>query len=77
MIRASVAAAVLVAWMGCTGGDASPSDEGATVFAEGVSHARQVVVTPSCDVYVAIADADGRRGGVLALRDSDGDGTAD
>ena len=51
----------------------------ATVFADGVGRARHVTVSPSGDVFVAIADApDGTSTGhVMALRDEDGDGVAE
>lgn len=51
----------------------------ATVFADGLGRARHVTVSPSGDVFVAVADApDGMTtGGVVALRDVDGDGAAD
>lgn len=50
----------------------------ATVFAEGLGPARHIAVSPSGDVFVAIADQlDGTRGGVVALRDEDGDGASD
>jgi glucose/arabinose dehydrogenase len=47
----------------------------ATVFASGVGAPRHVTVSPTGDVFVALYDRAG--GGVLALRDSDGDGVAD
>ncbi len=50
----------------------------ATVYADGVGRAQQMLVTPAGDLYVAVADtADGTPGGVLALRDTDYDGVAD
>lgn len=51
----------------------------ATVFADDVGRARHIAVTPSGDVFVANSDvyADGTIGGVVALRDEDGDGRAD
>lgn len=50
----------------------------ATVFADGLGRARHLAVSPSGDVFVAIADAfDGTPGGVVALRDEDADGVAD
>lgn len=50
----------------------------ATVFAEGLGPARHIAVSPSGDVFVAIADQlDGTPGGVVALRDEDGDGVSD
>lgn len=50
----------------------------ALVFADQLGKARQLAVTPRGDVYVAVADApNGLPGGIVALRDSDGDGRAD
>jgi glucose/arabinose dehydrogenase len=50
----------------------------ATIFAEGVGPARHVTVTPSGDVFVALSEPlDGVPGGIVALRDEDGDGQAD
>jgi glucose/arabinose dehydrogenase len=50
----------------------------ASVFAEHVGPARQKIVTPAGDLYVAVADApDGTPGGVRVLRDTDSDGVAD
>lgn len=46
----------------------------ATLFASGVGAARHVTVAPNGDLYAALYGVDG---GVLALRDSDGDGVAD
>ncbi|HVF46460.1 MAG TPA: PQQ-dependent sugar dehydrogenase, partial [Pyrinomonadaceae bacterium] len=47
----------------------------ATIFADRVGAARHIVATPSGDVYVALWDQTG--GGILALRDTDGDRRAD
>ncbi len=51
----------------------------AAIFADSVGRARQLVVAPNGDVFVALSNAgrSGGRGGVLALRDSNGDGVAD
>jgi glucose/arabinose dehydrogenase len=46
----------------------------AGVFADDVGRARHIVTAGNGDVYVALEDADG---GVLALRDTTGDGRAD
>lgn len=46
----------------------------AQIVADRVGPARHVVVVPNGDIYVALS---GRSGGVLALRDTDGDGVAD
>lgn len=48
----------------------------ATIFHEGVGPARHLAVSPSGDLYVKLRKvADG--GGIVALRDTDGDGRAD
>jgi glucose/arabinose dehydrogenase len=51
----------------------------ATVFADEVGRARHIAVTPSGDVYIAISNEFGSDspGGIMALRDEDGDGVAD
>lgn len=49
----------------------------ATVFADNIGAARHIVVASNGDVYVALWDNGSERGGVLALRDTDGDGRAD
>jgi glucose/arabinose dehydrogenase len=46
----------------------------ATLFAENVGAVRHLTVAPNGDVFVAV---EGRGGGVLALRDTNGDGRAD
>jgi len=53
-----------------------PEGFDAKVFAEGVGRARHIAVRDNGDVYVALrTPAEG--GGIAALRDRDGDGTAD
>jgi glucose/arabinose dehydrogenase len=61
------------------GGITLPPGFCAAVVADQVGLARQMVATPNGSLYVALADSrDGSvRGGVLALRDLDGDGRAD
>lgn len=61
------------------GGITLPAGFCATVFADEVGRARQIAVTPSGDVFVAIGPArDGSDdGSVIALRDADRDGTAE
>jgi glucose/arabinose dehydrogenase len=61
------------------GGITLPTGFCAAVVADQVGRARHIVATPNGSLYVAIADApDGSvLGGVLALRDNDGDGDAD
>ena len=49
----------------------------ALVFHSGVGPARSLVVAPNGDVFVAMRRRGGSPGGVVALRDSDGDGRAD
>lgn len=70
---------------GCgTAGLKIPARFCATVFADGASGARHMVVAPNGDVFVNMqgsraAEAAGgsARGGILALRDTDRDGVAD
>jgi len=71
------------------GGITLPPGFCAAVFADQIGVARHLVVTPNGDVYVALEDAtrssanstrvtgDEGRGGIMALRDTDGDGRAD
>src|SRR5689334_16112747 len=61
------------------GGIALPSGFCAVVFAHDLGRARQLTVTPSGDVYVAIGNRpdENSTGDVAALRDSDGDFRAD
>jgi len=62
---------------GCAPGNAGltlPAGFCATLFAEGVGSVRHLTVAPNGDVFVAV---EGRSGGVLALRDTNGDGRAD
>src|SRR5439155_748282 len=47
------------------------------VVADQVGRARHLAVTPSGDIFVALDDGRGAKGGVLALRDTSGDGKAD
>lgn len=71
----------------CTAGLQLPDGFCATVFAEGVTGARHVVIAPNGDVFVntqpgrgrAAAGANATRssGGIVALRDTNGDGKAD
>jgi acetyl esterase/lipase/glucose/arabinose dehydrogenase len=61
------------------GGITLPDGFCATVFADGLTNARQVTVGDDGEVFVAISDArDGStKGGIVKLTDSDGDGHAD
>ena len=54
------------------GGITLPAGFCATVFADDVGKARHVTVSPAGDLFIALSP-----GGVLALRDSNGDGKAD
>ena len=54
------------------GGINLPTGFCATIFADQVGAARHIVVTPTGDVYVMLSG-----GGVLALRDTNGDGRSD
>jgi glucose/arabinose dehydrogenase len=49
----------------------------ATIFADGLSGPRHIAVAPNGDVYVALGGGRNGGGGVLALRDDNGDGKAD
>ena len=49
----------------------------ATVFADSVPGARHIVVAPGGEVLVAMRNARDVRGGIMSLRDRDGDGKAD
>lgn len=68
---------------GCTAGLQLPTGFCATVFAESVSGARHIVVAPNGDVFVNTQPRGGRgapvgaTSGILALRDTNGDGKAD
>jgi glucose/arabinose dehydrogenase len=57
------------------GGLVVPQGSCATVVASGIGSVRQLTVAPNGDVYAAIAT--GGQGGVLALRDTNGDGKPD
>jgi glucose/arabinose dehydrogenase len=59
------------------GGLTLPPGFCASVFAEGLGAARHVAVRPNGDVYVAVATTGTTAGGVVGLRDTDGDGRAD
>src|SRR2546427_12908766 len=59
------------------GGITLPDGFCAVVVADQVGRARHLAVTPSGDIFVALDDRRGVKGGVLALRDTSGDGKAD
>ena len=83
--KRGVAALSLVLLMAaCSGRDracdsslAVPPGFCAELFADDAGPARHLVVAPGGDVYVARWREGSRDGGVLALRDTDGDGRAD
>jgi len=54
-----------------------PEGFSATVFADSVGRARHIIVNENGDVYVALRRPHKDGGGIVALRDSDGDGRAD
>jgi len=58
------------------GGIRLPAGFAATIFHDGVGHARHIAVRDNGDVYVRLRRPN-RGGGIAALRDEDGDGTAD
>src|SRR6202140_910206 len=73
---------------GCSAGLQLPDGFCATIFAESASGARHIVVAPNGDVFVNTQSSRGGRaapgataaassGGILALRDTNGDGKAD
>jgi glucose/arabinose dehydrogenase len=59
------------------GGITLPAGFCAVVVADDVGRPRHVAVAPGGDVYVALQGRRSSGGGVLALRDTDGDGRAD
>jgi len=59
------------------GGLTLPQGFCALVVADDLGAARHLVVEPDGDIYVAIRGRRGKNGGVIALRDSSGDGKAD
>ena len=59
------------------GGITLPQGFCAQVVADGLGPARHIAVAPNGDVFVAIRNLRDARGGVVALRDTDGDGRAD
>jgi len=65
---------------GCTSGLELPEGFCATVFAEGFTGARHIVVAPNGDVFVNVQGSRGGKSdkvGIVALRDTNGDGKAD
>jgi glucose/arabinose dehydrogenase len=58
------------------GGISLPDGFAAVVVHEGVGPARHIAVRDNGDIYVALRNA-GNEGGIVCLRDADGDGTAE
>ena len=61
----------------CDGAITVPDGLCARIFHPGVGAARHLTVAPNGDVFVAIRNSGNQRGGVVALRDANGDGRAD
>jgi glucose/arabinose dehydrogenase len=86
LFLAALASAVLMIVIATTGRAAGPAcdaDNGglklppgfcAAVVADNVGPARHLAVAPNGDVFVTTRNGRGQNGGVVALRDSDGDG---
>ena len=81
---AALAAAAATECAPDNGGLTLPSGFCASIFADDVGGARHIDVAANGDVYVQLITAkkgaesgSGRSGGILALRDTDGDGVAD
>ena len=83
----TIALILLVSGAGSAGGQQAcePRPEGITLPAgfcaitavDSVGRARHITVAPNGDLFVAINNARGSRGGVLAMRDTNGDGRMD
>src|SRR5688572_18489686 len=84
-LSALVAPIVLLAQAGRPAVQCEPGNGGLTlpngfcalVVAEDVGPARHLVVSRSGDIYVALRNQEKAPGGVVALRDTNGDGRAD
>ncbi|MFL5611130.1 MAG: PQQ-dependent sugar dehydrogenase, partial [Gemmatimonadaceae bacterium] len=62
----------------CTAGLQLPAGFCATVFAQGVTGARHIVIAPNGDVFINTqARGGGTGGGIVALRDTNSDGKSD
>ncbi len=59
------------------GGITLPPGFCAVVVADGLGAARHLTVAPNGDVFVSLENSRGQKGGIVALRDTDGDGRAD
>ena len=68
------AAATLLACDPDNGGITLPEGFCALVVADDLGAARHLAVAPNGDLYVAIRNQDDAPGGIVALRDTDGDG---
>jgi glucose/arabinose dehydrogenase len=78
ILIAAVAVSILVRrGTGCDDRLRVPEGFCASVYADDVGPARHIAVVPNGDVYVATWREGQRSGGVVALRDSNGDGRAD
>ncbi len=64
----------------CDAGNAGlvlPDGFCALLFADGLGAARHMAVAPNGDLFVAVSNGRGQPGGIVALRDADGDGRAE
>src|SRR5262249_26468328 len=85
-LTSTLVAAAVLAIVGQAAPPACDADNGglklptgfcAAVVAENVGHARHLIVMPNGDVFVSTQNGRGERGGVVALRDTNGDGKLD
>ena len=88
-LRFALAAAVALTTTSCAeqmalaecdadnGGIQLPEGFCALVVADGLGAARHLHVAPNGDIFVAIRNQQNAPGGIIALRDTDGDGRAD
>ena len=74
LVFSSIAWAAAPACDPDNGGISLPAGFCAQVVADGIGAARQAVVAPNGDLYVALLADRNSKGGVVALRDADGDG---
>jgi glucose/arabinose dehydrogenase/mono/diheme cytochrome c family protein len=85
----AIAASIIIYFPGCRTPDAQPApdpDNGglflpegfaALVVADNVGRARHIAVNENGDIYVKLHSSDSVEGGIVALRDINGDGKAD
>src|SRR5436309_9644016 len=59
------------------GGITLPQGFCAAVVADNLGPARHLIVGPNGDLFVSVNNGRGTRGGIVALRDTDGDGKMD